>query len=55
MNYRKIYCDSENCPVSGNCSRHIDNLEDVDFKRIIAEEFDLNDECTNYDPIKEDV
>lgn len=54
MNYRKIYCDSEYCPVSGNCARHVDNLEDVDSKRIILEDFDRNGECECYDPIVED-
>ena len=55
MNYRKVYCGSEHCPVSGNCARHVDNLEDVDFKRIILEDFDRDDECTKYDPILEDL
>lgn len=54
MTYDKIYCDSEHCPVSHNCARHVDNLKDVDFKRIIAEDFDRNCECTKYDPIQED-
>ena len=59
MNYRKIYCDSEHCPVSGNCARHQSNLDidwdDEVWKKIILEDFDRDDECTKYDPILEDV
>jgi len=54
MNYRKVYCNSEHCPVSDNCFRHISSLVVEHHKKLILEEFDRDDECRSYDPIVED-
>ena len=52
---RKIYCDSEHCPVADNCFRHYTNLVIDRPETLICEEFDRDGECMSYDPIKEDV
>ena len=49
----KTYCDSEHCPVSDNCFRHISNLVVEDVRKIITETFDLDNECLDYDPIED--
>lgn len=51
-NYDKTFCDSQNCFDSGNCHRHIQHYN---FKRPVATiEYDVDSECTHYDPIEED-
>jgi hypothetical protein len=52
---RKIYCDSEHCPVADNCFRHVSNVVVDSIENLICEPFDVDTECTDYDPIKEDV
>ena len=52
---RKIYCDSEHCPVADNCFRHVTNLVVEDPSKIITEPFDVDTECMDYDPIMEDA